>query len=228
MQEKVFYAIVIAVVVIGGVGIGLAYYHSPAPQAPASSSSSPYQLTLVVTTNNQFNSTQQQPAFYVLSNGTLHSSAQINLPANRVINLTIINYDDGPATPLGGGSGNNSLYNVIGTEGGVMHIVNNTNANSTLSGTSGASGGINIAGGATVSSIPIGDAAHTFTILNSSNPTDVVLNLPLPISSIVHAQFVMPSGTYNWQCEAPCGTGASGWDGAMATPGWMTGTVVFS
>lgn len=229
MQEKSFYAIVIAIVVIGGVGIGVSYYHTPAvARASGTSSSSPYQLTLVVTTNNQYNSSAQQPAYYVLINGTLQSSATINLPANRVINLTIINYDDGAGGPLGGGSGNNSLYNVIGTIGGTMQVTNNTNVNSTLSGSTGSSGGINVVGGKTVKSIPIGEAAHTFTILNSTNPNEVVLNIPLPITSIVTAQFTLHNGNYNWQCEAPCGTGASGWGGAMETPGWMTGTVAVS
>lgn len=217
MQERTFYAIVIAIVLIGGVGVGVAYYHAPAVQ-PASSEVTPYQLTLVVTTNNFFNSTTDQPAFYVLVNGTLQSSATINLPSNRLINLTIINYDDGTAFPLGSPA-NDSYYNVIGTVGNKMTIVNNTNVNST-----GTASGINIVGGDTVSSVPVNSSAHTFTILNG---TSALVNLPLPVSSIVHAQlYLTQPGTYTWQCEAPCGSGPIGWGQAMITAGWMTGSVV--
>lgn len=223
MQEKVFYALVVAVVLIGGIGVGVAYYHAPAAQPQATSSATtPYQLTLVVTTNNFFNSTVDQPAFYVLVNGTLHSSATINLPANRLINLTIIDYDDGGAAPLGNpGSPNNSYYNVTGTIGDVMHVVNNTNVNSSASASN-----INVNGGATLTNVTQGNVAHTFTILNG---TATLLNIPLPPSSVVTAQFELTgSGSYTWQCEAPCGSGADGWGQAMVTAGWMTGTVVVS
>lgn len=222
MQEKVFYAIVVAIVLIGGVGVGVAYYHAPATQPQPASAQTPYQLTLVVTTNNFFNSTSDQPAFYVLENGTLQSSATINLPVNRLVNLTIINYDDGGAAPLGSPSApNDSYYNVIGTVGGVMQVINNTNVNS-----SNTNSGINIVGGATVTNITVGNVAHTFTILNG---TAALLNIPLPPSSVVHAQFELThSATYTWQCEAPCGSGVDGWGQAMITAGWMTGSVVVS
>lgn len=221
MQEKIFYAIVVAIVLIGGIGVGVAYYHAPATQPQSSSSAqTPYQLTLVITTNNFYNSTSVQPAFYVLVNGTLHSSATINLPANRLVNLTIINYDDGGAAPLGVPA-NNSYYDVIGTVGGVMNVVNNTNVNS-----SNANSGIDIVGGAQVNHIATGNVAHTFTILNGSS---ALVNIPIPPSSIVNAQLNLTnSASYTWQCEAPCGSGTDGWGQAMVTAGWMTGTVVVS
>lgn len=220
MQEKTFYAIVVAIVLIGGVGVGVAYYHAPAT-APASAASSPYHLTLVITTNNFFNATSDQPAYYVLVNGTLHSSANINLPSDRLINLTIFNYDDGAAFPLGNPI-SESFYNVTGTVGGVMNVVNNTNVNSTAT-----SSGINIVGGQTVKNITVGNVAHTFTILNG---TSTMVNLPVPPSSVVSAQFeITGTGSYTWQCEAPCGSDVAGelpgWGQAMITPGWMTGTV---
>ncbi len=34
------------------------------------------------------------------------------------------------------------------------------------------------------------------------------------------------TGTFHWQCEAPCGTGASGWGATMSETGWMAGTFV--
>lgn len=220
MQEKSFYAIVIAIVVIGGVGIGIAYYHQPASAAPQPTTS-PYDLTLVITTNSIFNqSVQDQPAFFVLNNGTLQSSADIHLPANRLINLTIINYDDGPAAPLGPPNATSlSYYNVSGTVGDVMQIVNNTNVNSSQPST----GNISISGGETVSNLPEGGASHTFTVPSLN------LNIPIPPSSVIHAQlYITHTGNFYWQCEAPCGSGVDGWGGAMATAGWMTGTVVVS
>ena len=49
-----------------------------------------------MTTNNQYNSSVgDQPAFYILSGGKLLSTANITLPSNKKIDLTIINYDDG-------------------------------------------------------------------------------------------------------------------------------------
>lgn len=220
MQEKSFYAIVIAIVVVGGVGIGVAYYHQPT--APVSQkTSSPYDLTLVITTNNYFNATvPPQPAFYVLDNGTLQSSATINLPADRLINLTIVNFDDGAASPLGPPNATSfSYYNVSGTIGGVMQVVNNTNVNSTQP----ATGNITLQGGETVSNVSIDGVSHTFTVPSLN------INVPVPPSSIVHAQlYLNGTGSYYWQCMAPCGSGPDGWQAAMATAGWMTGTVVVS
>jgi hypothetical protein len=43
--------------------------------------------------------------------------------------------------------------------------------------------------------------------------TTVVFTLKAPTSP----------GTYTWQCETPCGSGPTGWGGAMATYGWMRG-----
>ena len=54
--------------------------------------SSPYVLTIVITTNNIFNSTVgDQPAYYVLGPNGLESSANISIPAHRLIKLVIVN-----------------------------------------------------------------------------------------------------------------------------------------
>ena len=53
------------------------------------------------------------------------------------------------------------------------------------------------------------------------------LNILVPSQSITETTFhTGNSGVFQWQCEVDCGTGASGWGGAMATPGWMMGEVV--
>ncbi|HKJ96813.1 MAG TPA: hypothetical protein VJ944_03635, partial [Thermoplasmataceae archaeon] len=101
----------------------------------------------------------------------------------------------------------------------VITVVNNTNVNS--SSPSGAS--INVSGGQAVRGIQLDNVAHTFTV------SGLNLNIPIPPSSVVHANlYINGAGTYHWQCQAPCGSGSNGWSGAMATAGWMTGTVVVS
>lgn len=233
ISEKAFYAIVVAIVILGGVGIGVAYDHAitATPQTGSNPSGNQtngnqtqgghtqgatyYSLTLVITTNNQFNSTVgDQPAFYVLDNGTLESTANISLPAGEAIDLTIINYDDGGAPTA------SQYASVTGTTNDQMTIVNNTNVNSTYNGQN-----INVIGGQKVSQVPDNNIAHTFTILQGST---VVVNVPVTPSSIIQTSFTLSAGTYSWQCEAACGSGTSGWEGAMNTPGWMSGTVYVS
>ncbi len=223
ISEKTFYAIVVAIVILGGVGIGVAYDHAVSPTSPGGGNtqgnqtqgSAYYALTLVITTDNQFNSTVgNQPAFYVLNNGHLQSSANISLPANKQIDLTIINYDDG------NGSVASQYDTVVGTDGNQISIVNNTNVNSTYNGQN-----INVTGGSKVSQVPNSEISHTFTILSGAT---TVVNVPITTSSIIQTSFTLSSGTYAWQCEAACGSGSSGWQGAMDTPGWMAGTVYVS
>ena len=176
--------------------------------------SSPYVLTLVITTNNIFNSTVgDQPAYYVLGPSGLESSANISVPAHRLIKLVIVNYDDGAANLT-----SPQYSNVSGTQNGVISVVNNDNVNSSQ-GTS----GININGGETVSSVSPDNIAHTFTV------PQLNLNIPVPPSSVVTAYFTTNStGTFTWFCFTQCGSGATGTEGAMSTPGWMTGSVVVS
>ncbi len=219
MQDSILYSLIAVVIVVGGISIGGVYYHeingnslNSTGTAGNQTSAGEYSLTLVITTSNMFNaSVGTQPAFYVLSDGQLQSSANISLPSGKTIDLTIVNYDDGPATV-------DPLYaNVTGTANDQVAIFNDTNVNSTSSGS-----GIAVAGGETVTAVPDSNIAHTFTILSGSK---VVVNVPITPSSTVQASFTLSPGSYTWQCEAACGSGSSGWDGAMATAGWMTGTV---
>ncbi len=141
--------VLLVVVVLGATAFGVSYNFTHAVPKQQSITG-PYKLTIVVTTNNYYNSsTGTQPVYYVLNNGTLQSSAYIQLPADQNIQLTIINYDDGPAYPLGqagelAGSNNSgiaALYNVTGTVGNVEKVINDTNVNSTSNGTINLSGG---------------------------------------------------------------------------------------
>lgn len=172
----------------------------------------PYSLTLVITTANSYNSTiGEQPAYYVLTPHGLESSANIALPVNRLIELTIVNYDDGNANLT-----SPAYANVQGTVNGTISYVSNSNANSTQ-GTS----GIVVRGAQTVSSVAAADIAHTFTI------PSLGINIPVPLSSTVTTFIkIDKAGTYTWFCETVCGSGPDGLGGAMSTPGWMTGDVV--
>jgi len=176
--------------------------------------SAPYVLTLVITTGNTYNGTVgEQPAYYVLGQNGLQSSANISLPAHRLIKLVIINYDDGNASLI-----SPSYANVNGTTGGTISFASNANVNSTQ-----LSSGILIRGVQTVSAVPTDLIAHTFTI------PSLGLNVPIPLSSTVVATFTVDrTGTFIWFCMTTCGSGSNGLAGAMATPGWMTGSVTVS
>ena len=165
----------------------------------------------MVTTGNTFNSTVgEQPAFYVLSGGALRSSANIVFPSNTLIKLTIINYDNGNASLI-----DPQYSNVQGTVNGTISYFSNTNVNSSQGAV-----GINLKGGNTVSSVPLSEIAHTFTIPSLN------LNIPIPLSSTVVAYFkIDKAGTFQWFCETACGSGPAGTLGAMDTPGWMTGSI---
>ncbi|MCL4330749.1 MAG: hypothetical protein M1304_00575 [Candidatus Thermoplasmatota archaeon] len=200
----------------------------------------------------------QPAYFVLEPNGTLGSSASITLPSHQLISLTIIDYDSGPAPGLGNATANSSatgtaqldqnlliqnnsyFANVTGTVGGVEYIYNGTALAENATVTSNVTNGISINHGAgwAVKSLPwIGNATsggymvtHTFTILNGPS---VVVNIPswagFNGGTVTHASFyINQTGTLSWQCYAPCGTGPSGWDGAMATAGWMMGTITVS
>ncbi len=230
MNERIFYAAITAIIVLGGIGIGVAYHDSVAaapssPSSPGSSSTQattvqPYQLTLVITTQNYFNATAgQQPAFFVLQNNTLLSSENIKLPANVPIQLTIRNYDDGAAAT-------NSTYSkVVGTYNDQVSVYNETLIQSyAIDPTSTAASGIAITGGITTTYVDNNSISHTFTIF-SNTTHNVVVNVPIMASTVEQTTFILNQpGGYYWQCEAGCGD-PNGFTGAMSTPGWMTGYV---
>ena len=179
-----------------------------------STSASPYVLTLAITTNNLYNSTVgDQPAFFVVGQNGLESSANISLPAHRLIKLVIVNYDDGAANLT-----SPQYANVTGTLNNVISIVNNGNVNSSQG-----SSGIRVTGGETVSSLPADNVSHTFTV------PQLNLNIPILPSSIVTAYFTLnQTGTFTWLCSTECGSGPTGIQGAMSTRGWMTGSLTVS
>ena len=72
------------------------------------------------------------------------------------------------------------------------------------------------------------DIAHTFTI------AALGINVPLTkaptdgVSTTVFTFTVNKAGSYTWSCMTPCGGGANGMTGSMATKGWMKGHVIVS
>lgn len=193
---------------------GTASTYTTTTTVTGTNASSPYVLTLAITTNSIYNATVgDQPAYFVFGPNGLTSSANISLPAHQLIKLVIVNYDDGGANLT-----DQKYANVAGTQNNVETIINNDNVNSSQGAT-----GIQVNGGETVSSVAADNIAHTFTI------PQIGLNLPIPPSSIVTAYFTINQiGTFSWFCFTMCGSGATGLEGAMATPGWMTGSVTAS
>ncbi len=212
LTDNVTLLVTVLMVVAAGIGVGFMITGSLG-QSHSASSSSVYDLNLVITTDNYYNnSTGTQPAYFVLGPSGLTSSANITIPAFTLIDLTIFNYDNG------NGNFSPQYANVTGTVGGTETYFNNTMMNATDPFNT-----ININGSVTAKSVPIPLVAHTFTILSSTG--SVLVNIPVPVSSVVHASFyINQTGTFNWQCEVDCGSGPTGWGGAMSTPGWMMGS----
>jgi hypothetical protein len=180
---------------------------NPSLRPTTGGNSTPYQLTLLEAMANKWNSTapESQPMFFVEGPTGLESSANITLPAQRLIELVIISYDTPTPPPA-------QYSNVRGTVGGKMYLINGTAA----------SMGTPESWGAEVSSVPTDEIAHTFTIL--------ALGINIPVvggDTEIAFLYLNQTGTFTWQCYTPCGfpNVNGGWSGAMVTPGWMTGEV---
>jgi hypothetical protein len=86
-------------------------------------------------------------------------------------------------------------------------------------------GGVEQVDGKTVAGVPAQQVAHTFTV------PALGLNIPIPVApkggsvTVVAVIHLTKAGTFDWQCMAPCGSGANGWGGAMAANGYMRGAI---
>lgn len=209
------------VLLVLGVGIGWGVGTTVSPTGKVSvtvtqggtttNSSRPYMLTLVEIMENFWNATSEsQPAFFVLGAHGLESTANISLPANRLIQLTIVSYDS-PTENTTTAEGT-----VTGTVGGNMYFINGTLA----SGMSNDTAAAMEHWGTNVTSVPAAFVAHTFTI------QQLGINIPVVggATEIAYLFFAHP-GTYTWVCLTVCGLGDNGLLGAMVKPGWMTGTL---
>lgn len=175
----------------------------------ATSLNKPYRLNLVEIMNVNFNkSIGAQPRFYIVgNNGQLKSSAEIIIPANREIILTITSYDMGNASVL------SQYTHVSGTINNKIFLINGVIASGS---------NVHEQWGVSVSSIPKSKVIHTFTI------SSLNINIPVEAGSteITVLKPIKKPGTYYWQCMAACGSGKSGWGSAMVTNGWMNGKII--
>ncbi|MDA4111390.1 MAG: hypothetical protein OK439_02545 [Thaumarchaeota archaeon] len=169
------------------------------------SSSQPYRLFIVEPMDTGWNSTTAQPKFFVLGPNGLGSSANLSVPANTLIQLTIVSYD----TPTPGSS--DQQGKVTGTVGNGAYIINGTVASMT---------DVSMQWGMNTTSVPGSSLAHTFTIPFFG------INVPIPAGDTVTAYLRFnQKGVFQWFCETPCGFGPNGTAGAMSQPGWMEGQI---
>lgn len=129
---------------------------------------------------------------------------KVQFPANAKVDLTIYNFDSGPA-PLAKGL---PYDKVMGTVGGTATY-----------------------DGKTITKVSNSVISHTFTVpgigLNVPLPAAQETKKGAITPAVVTASFVTnKKGTFTWQCYAPCGSGKDGNGGAMQDPGEMTGKVV--
>lgn len=128
--------------------------------------------------------------------------ADITVPKGATVNMTIYSYDDGAAALP-------SSLAMYYKATGVTNLTENGQAVTT----------------ATASNL-----AHTYTI-----PT-LGINVPIEATVAAGASGRTPmvvtftfkadkSGTFTWQCYAPCGSGSDGMGGAMVTSGYMKGSL---
>jgi len=120
------------------------------------------------------------------------------VPANSLVTVSLHDYDLGLDTPL---PNNTPFAAVQGTVGGVAYL-----------------------NGKPYAALAPDKIAHTFTI------PQLHINIPLPgygkeADTISFTFHTGKAGTYIFQCFDPCGTGSSGFEGPMATKGYMVGTL---
>jgi len=120
------------------------------------------------------------------------------VPANSLVTITLHDYDLGLDSPMPKGT---PFASVQGTIGGVAYL-----------------------NGQPYAALAPEQIAHTFTI------PQLHINVPLPgfgkESDTISFTFrIGKAGTYTFQCFDPCGTGNSGFEGPMATKGYMVGTL---
>jgi heme/copper-type cytochrome/quinol oxidase subunit 2 len=201
--------LIIIILTAGLVGVLSIYFGTHYATVPVtntvSQQSGPFRLTLMEIMDTGWNSTIAQPQFSVLGAKGLEPAVNIRLPAQTLIQLTIISYD----TPTAGSTDQEGK--VTGTVGGTIYLINGTTAM-----------GMNVSQpwGQNVTSVPGNMLAHTFTI------QQLGINIPVVGGDTEIAYlYLNQTGTFQWICLTPCGFGPTGMEGAMTTPGWMEGQV---
>ena len=89
----------------------------------------------------------------------------------------------------------------------------------------GTANGKEVAGGKTINNVSDINVSHTFTIVGLGFNMPIAA-APTGKSIVVTATFTpTKTGTFTWNCFAPCGTGTVGMNGTMKATGWMMGQV---
>ncbi|MGA8711162.1 MAG: hypothetical protein WB786_08060 [Thermoplasmata archaeon] len=164
--------------------------------SPSSSSGGTPTTGVILTINNPFDTANN-------SSTDQYAPANFSVPSHTLLEFTLINYDTGqnpvPSTEA----------NVSGTVGNCMYL------NSTPT-----------ARGPCVHSIPPGFVTHTFSF---ESGTYAGFNVPLPSAvdspeggigaSVTFFAYFNTTGTFTWNCLAPCDPYS------MVTSGFMTGSM---
>lgn len=132
--------------------------------------------------------------------------SNLTVPAGAEVTVTVANFDGN--TPLVGSG--TKYARATGIAGGMTcRPLDPKNPNAASS-----------AKGVTSTAVDPNTVSHTFTVDS--------LGLNVPICGSCQTTFTFFSGArgrYTWRCMDPCGTGPTGWDGAMAKDGYMQGVI---
>ncbi len=197
--------LVVSVFAVAGVVYGVrAVADQLRPGRSAAPSYPPETVSMKILTNSAFGPRYTNPDW------TVHKG--------QVVTLRITNFDNGAAPLMGFQVAYDNVEGTLGAGQGCSSTAHGPGARCTEVSTE-------TVGGRAVTHVPAAELSHTFTI------PALGLNLPLPLAPsakgiTVVARFVATrTGTFTWQCYAPCGSGQSGMGGAMSVPGWMEGKV---
>lgn len=168
----------------------------PAPAAAKVVAAKPALHEQLVIATPDMLGTQEMPAYM---------PSALTLPADTDVTITVVNFDDATALP----TGSEQFAVATGVVGKVsVQALDATNPNADAPAT-------------LVNSMdPATGVSHTFTI------SKLGINVPIaPMSKTTFTIHTGKAGTYEWQCMDPCGTGDTGWGGAMSQTGYMRGTM---
>jgi hypothetical protein len=142
------------------------------------------------------------------STGPAFVPSNIAWPADTTIDVTIVNFDDATALP--------ASATAYATARGIIGKMTITPLDA---------GNPNAAAPATqaTSLDPANGVSHTFTIAGLG------VNVPLAPKATTTFRFhTGGAGTYEWRCMDPCGSGDTGWGGAMDAKGYMSGSITLA
>lgn len=199
---------VLSVGLLGGAGVllaggGIAASLAQAVSARTNQSASSAQAT-----------TERRASLYMvvatpdmLGTGDLPAYIPTNpvIPSYATVRVEIANFDD--ATALTG-----DLAQFAKVEGTVGGTITTTPMDPKAPNMVGA--------GQVLAALDAEKVSHTFTVAS--------LGINVPVAPKARTIFTIQTGapgTHSWRCNDPCGTGTSGWGGAMAKPGYMVGTL---